>query len=209
LCSDGIRGSAQRDSAEPTSLFERFINFNNTRSGNVYIDHIFVDSDITTNTFFYSNSAVSNSGTVTLLLDFENAPSDPFLEFSNANIDANGSVVSINIPEIEGGEIISSNVLVQDAPESFPAEGVAVVSDGEVIQIIVTNPGQGYVTAPTVTVTADELSGRVLLEDLTNLVDDGNRYANNDPQANNELYQNELDFIDFSEFNPFSEGDRW
>jgi predicted carbohydrate-binding protein with CBM5 and CBM33 domain len=146
---------------------------------------------------------------VTLLLDFENAPSDPFIEFSNANIDINGSVVSINIPEIEGGEIISANVLVQDAPESFPAEGVAVVSNNEVVQIVITEQGQGYVTAPTITITSDTLSGRVLLEDLTTLVDDGNRYANNDPQANNELFQNELDFIDFSEFNPFSEGDRW
>ena len=211
LYRDGIRVATKRDASEPTSLFERFISFKNTRSGNVYIDHISVDSDITTNTASYSNTAVSNSGTVTLLLDFENAPSDPFLQFSNANIDSNGSVTSINIPEVDGNEIISANIIVQESPQSFPAEGIAVVNNNEVVSITITNQGQGYVSTnpPTITITSDELSGRLLLEDLTLLVDDANRYANSDPQANNALFQNELSFIDFSEFNPFSEGDRW
>lgn len=201
--------ATERGASEPTSLFERFISFKNTRSGNVYVDHVFVDSNTLTDPTSYANTLVSNSGTVTLLLDFENAPSDPFLRFSNANIDSNGSVTSINIPTVPGNEIISANILVQEAPESFPAEGVAVVSNNQVLQIVITNPGQGYVTAPTITIGADTLSGRLQLEDLTYVVDDANRYANNDPQANNELFQENLDFIDFSEFNPFSEGDRW
>jgi hypothetical protein len=209
LFHQGNQVATLRDAGEPSSIYERVINVKNTRSGNVYIDHVFLDSDPTATPTTYSNTLTSNTGTVTLLLDFEDAPSDPFLVFSNANIDSNGSVTSVNIPTISGGEILSSNILIQEAPESFPAQGTATVSNNQVVTITITNQGQGYVSAPTIAITSDELSGRVLLEDLTTLVDDSNRYANNDPQANNTLFQNDLNFIDFSEFNPFSEGDRW
>ena len=196
--------------SQPDNLFKRIVNVTNTRSGNVYLDHVFVDSD-TSATLSYTNTAVSNSGTVTTLLTFENASTDPFTVFANnVTIDANGSINAIAIPTVDGGEIIPANITMQASPSSFPAQGTATVTNNEVVLITITNQGQGYVDAPTITISADSTSGRVLLEDNVKLIDDGIRYANTDPQANNALFENDLDdFMDFSEFNPFSEGDRW
>ena len=41
------------------------------------------------------------------------------------------------------------------------------------------------------------------------IVQEEYRIENTDPQANNEFFQNNVDYIDFSEINPFSEGNRW
>jgi len=51
---------------------------------------------------------------------------------------------------------------------------------------------------------------RLLLESGDTIVQEGYRIEDTDNSANNELFQtSSTDFIDFSEMNPFSEGDRW
>lgn len=210
LYHNGNLVATERNATEPTSLYERYILFENTRSGNVYVDHVFVDTNLSANLNSYSNVAVSNTGTITLLNDFENAETDPFSEFTSANVNSNGSITNVIIPEIPGNEVLSANVLIQDAPEGIPAEAVANFANGQVVSITITNRGSGYVTAPTVTISSQIAEGGILLEDGFRIIDDGYRVVDSDPQANNLLFEEQSDdIIDFSEFNPFSEGDRW
>jgi hypothetical protein len=54
-----------------------------------------------------------------------------------------------------------------------------------------------------------ENGDRLVFEDGFAIVQEEYRIENTDPQANNEFYQTNIDFIDFSEINPFSEGSRW
>lgn len=211
LFKDATQVATSITGTQPSNLFKRIVNVNNTRSGNVYIDHLFIDTDLSS-VLSYTNTAVSNSGTITTLLTFENSPpTDPFTVFANnVTIDANGSINAIAIPVVSGGEIVSANITMQDAPTSFPAQATATVTNNEVVLLTITNQGQGYVDAPTITIQSDSAGGRIKLEDNIYLIDDGIRYANTDPQANNTLFENDTtSFIDFSEFNPFSEGDRW
>lgn len=56
-----------------------------------------------------------------------------------------------------------------------------------------------------------ENGDRLVFEDGTAIVQDDYRIENTDPQANNEFFgaTSNIDFIDFTEVNPFSEGGRW
>lgn len=54
-----------------------------------------------------------------------------------------------------------------------------------------------------------ENGDRLVFEDGLAMVQEEYRIENTDPQANNEFFQTNVDFIDFSEINPFSEGSRW
>jgi hypothetical protein len=54
-----------------------------------------------------------------------------------------------------------------------------------------------------------ENGDRLIFEDGFAIVQEEYRIENTDPQANNEFFQTNVDFIDFSEINPFSEGSRW
>ena len=57
----------------------------------------------------------------------------------------------------------------------------------------------------------DEAGNILVLEDSSSLVQEGYRLENTDKTANNEFFgaSTNLDFIDFSEGNPFSEGANW
>ena len=57
----------------------------------------------------------------------------------------------------------------------------------------------------------DEAGNVFVLEDSSSLVQEGYRLENTDKTANNEFFgaSTNLDFIDFSEGNPFSEGANW
>ena len=210
LYQNGVQVATERGASEPTSLYERYIKFTNTRSGNVYIDHISVDSNLNANLDLYVNTAVSTSGTLVLLNDFENAVTNTFSEVTTANVNASGAVSSIVLPTIPGNEIISANVLIQDAPEGIPAQATAVIANNRIVSITITNQGSGYTTAPSVTITGQVTEGQILLEDGFRIIDDSYRVVDSDPQANNLLFEEQSeDIIDFTEFNPFSEGDRW
>ena len=54
-----------------------------------------------------------------------------------------------------------------------------------------------------------EDNDRLVFETGDAIVQEEYRIENTDPQANNEFFQNNVDYIDFSEINPFSEGNRW
>jgi hypothetical protein len=54
-----------------------------------------------------------------------------------------------------------------------------------------------------------EDGSRMTFEDGSVVIQDGYRIENSDPSANNEFFQTNVDFLDFSEINPFSEGGRW
>jgi hypothetical protein len=55
----------------------------------------------------------------------------------------------------------------------------------------------------------DEAGNRLVFETGDGIVQEEYRIENTDPQANNEFYQSNISFIDFSEINPFSEGGTW
>ena len=55
----------------------------------------------------------------------------------------------------------------------------------------------------------DEEGNRLVFESGGGIVQEEYRIENTDPQANNEFFQGNIDFIDFSEINPFSEGGRY
>lgn len=54
-----------------------------------------------------------------------------------------------------------------------------------------------------------EAGDTLVFEDGFAVVQEEYRIENTDPQANNEFFQGNIDFIDFSEINPFSEGGRY
>jgi hypothetical protein len=54
-----------------------------------------------------------------------------------------------------------------------------------------------------------EDGNRLVFETGDGIIQEEYRIENTDPQANNEFFQGNVDFIDFSEINPFSEGNRW
>ena len=54
-----------------------------------------------------------------------------------------------------------------------------------------------------------EDGSRYVFEDGSVVINDGYRIEDTDAKANNEFYQTNVDFIDFSEINPFSEGGTW
>ena len=200
------------------TLFERYITMTNTRAGNVYVDHVFVDSDPTANALD-PNTFFSNSGTRSVLLDFENPTTNTFSVFTTANVNANGAVTSVVIPTVSGNEIISANVLIQDAPEGIPATATATLTAVEgtaystVTSITITNQGSGYVNPPTVRVSAEEVesSNYVTLEDGGKIIDESFEFLSIDSQTDNKYFEQKAntEFIDFSEINPFSEGERW
>jgi hypothetical protein len=58
----------------------------------------------------------------------------------------------------------------------------------------------------------DEDGNTLVFEDGGSIVQDGYRIEDTDAAANNEFFQTQtrdLNFIDFSEMNPFSEGSSW
>ena len=55
----------------------------------------------------------------------------------------------------------------------------------------------------------DESGNTLTFEDGSAIIQEEYRIENTDPQANNEFFQTNIDFIDFSEINPFSEGSTW
>jgi hypothetical protein len=55
----------------------------------------------------------------------------------------------------------------------------------------------------------DEQGNRFVFETGDGMIQEVYRIEDTDPIANNELYQSNIDFIDFSEINPFSEGGNW
>jgi len=57
--------------------------------------------------------------------------------------------------------------------------------------------------------TLTEAGDRLVFEDGFAIVQEEYKIETTDPQANNEFFQTSIDFIDFSEINPFSEGDSW
>lgn len=54
-----------------------------------------------------------------------------------------------------------------------------------------------------------ENSDRLVFENGDAIVQEEYRIETTDPQANNEFFGTNIEFIDFSEINPFSEGGRW
>jgi hypothetical protein len=54
-----------------------------------------------------------------------------------------------------------------------------------------------------------ENGDRLVFETGDGIVQEEYRIENTDPQANNEFFGSNIEFIDFSEINPFSEGGRW
>jgi len=57
--------------------------------------------------------------------------------------------------------------------------------------------------------TLTEAGDRLVFEDGFVVVQEEYKIETTDPQANNQFFQTSIDFIDFSEINPFSEGDSW
>ena len=55
----------------------------------------------------------------------------------------------------------------------------------------------------------DESGNRLVFETGDGIVQEEYKIETTDPQANNEFYQSNISFIDFSEINPFSEGGTW
>jgi hypothetical protein len=56
-----------------------------------------------------------------------------------------------------------------------------------------------------------EAGDSLVFEDGSKVVNESYRIEDTDPQANNEFFgqSTSIDFIDFSEVNPFSEGNSW
>lgn len=149
-----------------------------------------------------------------------------YISFNNVQAAAdltlvNGSANTINITSAgEGYYSTVPNVTVPAPPEAATANGTAILFvGGGVDRVRINNPGSGYVTPPTVTFADEqlELPFFLLSEEGDYLILEEYQGANTAADAN-EFFQLEAegkgndrdtDFIDFSEFNPFSEKGNW
>ena len=94
--------------------------------------------------------------------------------------------------------------------QSFRATAEAVRIQGVTTEVNVTYGGNFYTREPRVTFTGVETVGTILFEDGDTFQLEEFRVEDVVASANNELFEEEsVDFIDFSELNPFSEGSRW
>ena len=132
---------------------------------------------------------------------------------ATAIINANGQVTGITITD-PGLGYANTDALFPffTAPVYNTAEATVTITSGVITDITITDAGSGYRTAPKVRVIGNQQAGALLAEDGGSVVLDagqiGYKPENTDRAANNEVFESH-DFIDFSETNPFSEGDDW
>jgi hypothetical protein len=132
---------------------------------------------------------------------------------ATATINANGQVTGITITD-PGLGYANADVLFPffTPPIYNTAEASVTITAGIITDITITDAGSGYRTAPKVRVVGNQQAGALLSEDGGSVVLDagqiGYKPENTDRAANNEVFEVH-DFIDFSESNPFSEGDDW
>ena len=132
---------------------------------------------------------------------------------ATAIINANGQVTGITIND-PGLGYANTDALFPffTAPVYNTAEATVTITSGVITDITITDAGSGYRTAPEVRVIGNQQAGALLAEDGGSVVLDagqiGYKPENTDRAANNEVFESH-DFIDFSETNPFSEGDDW
>lgn len=124
----------------------------------------------------------------------------------------NGIVESISFTSGIGYE--NTPTITIGAPtgnaQSFRATAEAVRIEGVTTEVNVTYGGNFYTREPRVTFTGVETVGTILFEDGDTFQLEEFRVEDVVASANNELFEEEsVDFIDFSELNPFSEGSRW
>jgi hypothetical protein len=124
----------------------------------------------------------------------------------------NGIVESISFTSGIGYE--NTPTITIGAPtgnaQSFRATAEAVRIQGVTTAVNVTYGGNFYTREPRVTFTGIETIGQILFEDGDTLQIEEFRVEDTVPSANNELFEEKsVEFIDFSEINPFSEGSKW
>jgi hypothetical protein len=124
---------------------------------------------------------------------------------------ANNRISTVTITNAGSGYANTPVISITAAPDSVTAEGFAVTKDGEVIGITITKAGTNYTSIPTVTIDAETIVGNMLTEDGETIVQDSYRIEDTDSLANNEYYQTQtasgtdVNFIDWSESNPFGD----
>lgn len=134
-------------------------------------------------------------------------------------------MTAVNITNGGFGYTQANGYMVVNPPIYNTAEGVAVLNaNGQVISVTITDSGQGYTNIPKIFITGDPIDGSVQSETGEFLMTEESNTSNissEDNYAQNDLYQNVIEtpvtvgpnedtnFIDFSERNPFSEGGNW
>lgn len=138
---------------------------------------------------------------------------------------SNGQVVAINITNTGFGYTQGNGQMVVNPPIYNTAEASATLNaNGQVVSIEITDAGQGYTTIPKIFITGDPIAGSLQSESGEFfLTEEANTagITSQDGYAQNEVFQTVIEtpvtttpnedtnFIDFSERNPFSEGGEW
>ena len=147
-----------------------------------------------------------------------------YFDFNNiqavatANL-TNGAISGINMVNPGYGYYTQAPLVsISNPPVAARANGSAILAvGGGVVDVRINNGGSGYVTPPTVTIGLEqpELPYYLISEENEYIILEEYKGANT-AGAKNATFQleaegkgEETDFIDFSEFNPFSEGGNW